>query len=62
LQWHKSHRGSIHLYGHVHNSIERDPDFKKKLEMLEKKAINVGDDVNDFFPVSIKKILDMVKN
>jgi len=58
LQWHKSHRGSIHLYGHVHNSGKRDPDFRKKLETLGKKAVNVGVDVNDFYPVSIKKILE----
>jgi len=61
LQWHKSHRGSIHLYGHVHNSGKRDQDFMKKLEMLGKRAINVGVDVNDFYPVSIKRILEMAK-
>jgi len=62
LQWHKSHRGSIHLYGHVHNSGKRDMELGARLEILGKKAINVGVDVNDFYPVSIKKILDMVKN
>jgi calcineurin-like phosphoesterase family protein len=57
LQWHKSHRGSIHLYGHVHNSGVRYPDFEEKLEMLGKKAINVGVDVHDFYPVSIDQII-----
>jgi len=60
LQWHKSHRGSIHLYGHVHNNGERDPEFGEKLRMLGPRAFNVGVDVNDFYPVSIKKIIDQV--
>ena len=61
LQWHKSHRGSVHLYGHVHNSGTRHPELGEKLEMLGKKAINVGVDVNDFYPVSIKQIIDRAR-
>ena len=61
LQWHKSHHGSIHLYGHVHNSGERDTEFGGKLRMLGPRAFNVGVDVNDFYPVSIKAIMDKVK-
>ena len=61
LQWHKSHRGSIHLYGHVHNNADKDPDFGEKLRMLGSRAINVGVDVNDFYPVSIKRIIDQTK-
>ena len=60
LQWHKSHRGSIHLYGHVHNNGERDTEFGEKLRLLGPRAFNVGVDVNDFYPVSIKKIIDQV--
>ena len=58
LLWHGSHRGSIHLYGHVHNNGIKDPDFGKQLNLLGPRAINVGVDVNDFFPVSIKTIMD----
>jgi calcineurin-like phosphoesterase family protein len=61
LQWHKSHRGSIHLYGHVHNSGEKYPDFEDKLKMLGNNAVNVGVDVNNFYLVSIKQIIDRVK-
>ena len=61
LQWDGSHHGSIHLYGHVHNSGEKYPDFGEKLEMLGSRAINVGVDVNDFYPVSIKAVMDKVK-
>jgi len=59
LSWHKSHRGSIHLYGHVHNSAEKNDEFAGKVKMLGNRAINVGVDVNDFYPFSIKKILEM---
>jgi calcineurin-like phosphoesterase family protein len=62
LSWDGSHHGSIHLYGHVHNSGIKYSDFGKKIEMLGHRAINVGVDVNDFYPVSIKQILDQVKN
>ena len=61
LSWYGSHHGSIHLYGHVHNSGEQHPDFGEKLEMLGKRAINVGVDVNDFYPVSIKAVMDKAK-
>jgi calcineurin-like phosphoesterase family protein len=61
LSWHGSHHGSIHLYGHVHNSGIKYPDFGEKLKMLGPRAINVGVDVNDFYPVSIKQILESVK-
>ena len=61
LSWHKSHYGSIHLYGHVHNSALLYPEFGEKVKLLGPKAINVGVDVHDFYPVSIKKIIEMVK-
>jgi calcineurin-like phosphoesterase family protein len=62
FQWDGSHHGSIHLYGHVHNSGTKYPDFGEKLEMLGPGAVNVGVDVNDFYPVSIKTVLDKVES
>ena len=61
LNWHKSHRGSIHLYGHVHNSELHYPEFKEKVKVLGPKAINVTVDMNDFYPVSIKQIINSIK-
>ena len=60
LTWHQSHRNSIHLYGHVHNSASKYPDFAEKVKILGRKAINVGVDVHDFYPVSIKRIIASV--
>ena len=62
LSWYKSHYGSIHLYGHVHNNETKNPEFGEKLQSLGPRAINVGVDVNDFYPVSIKSIMDRVEN
>ena len=57
LSWHKSYHGSIHLYGHVHNSGKKYPEFETTLKLLGPRAINVGVDVNDFYPVSIQEII-----
>lgn len=56
LEWQGFFRDAIHLYGHVHNS-SKDPEQRKRLDILGPRAINVGVDVNDFFPISIKTIL-----
>lgn len=54
LEWANYYRGSIHLYGHVHNS-ETSAELLKGLKGL---AFNVGVDVNGYCPVSIKTILN----
>ena len=56
LEWDGFFKGSVHLYGHVHNS-GKDPEQNTRLSILGKNAFNVGVDVNDFFPVSIETII-----
>ncbi|WP_347253859.1 metallophosphoesterase [Leminorella grimontii] len=56
LEWQGYFRDAIHLYGHVHNS-GKDPEQRKRLSALGPRAINVGVDVNRFFPVSINAVL-----
>jgi calcineurin-like phosphoesterase family protein len=58
LSWDGSYHGSYHLYGHVHNSGIKNPEFGEKLKQLGPCAINVGVDVNDFHPVSITQIIE----
>jgi calcineurin-like phosphoesterase family protein len=53
LEWDQSHRGAIHLYGHVHNSKVSG----QRLAVLGDRAFNVGVDVNGFRPVSLDEIL-----
>jgi calcineurin-like phosphoesterase family protein len=61
LEWDNFFHGSIHLYGHVHNSGIKYPEFGEKLRFLGQQAVNVGVDVNDFYPVSIKVIFEKVE-
>jgi len=56
LEWDGYFRDTIHLYGHVHNT-GNDKNGYEKFKLLGKNAINVGVDVNDFYPVSIEKIM-----
>ena len=53
LSWPKSHHGSIHLHGHMHNKQEYN------LQMKEEgiRRYDVGVDANDFAPVSILNVL-----
>ena len=60
LEWYKSHHGSIHLYGHVHNSWIKNPEFGEKLKLMGPNAINVGVDLHDFYPVSMYQIIEAV--
>jgi calcineurin-like phosphoesterase family protein len=60
LEWDGFFHDSIHLYGHVHNSGKSE-DQAKRLEILGRRAINVGVDVNNFHPISAEKILEMIK-
>jgi len=47
--WDSKYHGSIHLYGHVHDT---------EIEVDLGKSFNVGVDVNDFAPVSLNKIME----
>jgi calcineurin-like phosphoesterase family protein len=59
FEWDGYFGDSIHLYGHVHNS-ENNHEQQKRFELLGKRAINVGVDVNNYFPVSIEQILKII--
>jgi calcineurin-like phosphoesterase family protein len=47
--WDKKHYGSVHLYGHVHSNIDDYPT----------NSYNVGVDVRNFEPVTVKEILNI---
>ena len=46
----------------MHNSVIKNPDFDEKIKLLGPRAVNVGVDMNGFYPVSIKQIIESVKN
>jgi calcineurin-like phosphoesterase family protein len=60
FEWDGYFRNAVHLYGHVHNS-GNNYEQQKKFEILGKKAINVGVDVNNYYPIEITKIIEMVQ-
>jgi len=60
LEWDGYFGDTIHLHGHVHN-CGKNPEQKKRMSVLGKRAVNVGVDVNNFSPVSIEKILRMIE-
>jgi calcineurin-like phosphoesterase family protein len=59
FEWEGYFGDSIHLYGHVHNS-GNNYEQQKRFELLGKRAINVGVDVNDYYPIGIEQIIKMV--
>lgn len=51
--WDRQHHGAIHLYGHVHSNKDGHHPLLFKLD----NAYNVGCDVHNFEPVTLKEIL-----
>ena len=50
--WNKSHWGTYHLYGHSHGTLPDDPKMR---------AIDVGVDCHDFYPVSYEEVKAIMK-
>lgn len=61
--WCKMHRGSVHLFGHLHNTSEQQ-DYQNFVKSIEDKygeqyiARNVGCMLWDYKPVTLKEILE----
>ena len=54
LSWPKKNSGSIQLHGHIHARM----DYNEKNRSEGVKRYDVGVDANNFFPVSVKQIID----
>ena len=63
MTWNWSHQGSIHLYGHEHDRQQYIPNHElySKLYISEKKY-NVCVDANNYKPVNIKNIINILQN
>lgn len=67
LFWNKQHYGSIHLFGHVHNSLENDicENIYKQLQDkygITGKAYNVGCMLWNYTPVTLEQIINSDKD
>lgn len=51
--WDRSHKGSIHLYGHVHNAYKWIPEPKNRLD--------ISVDANNWAPISYEEIIEKIK-
>lgn len=47
--WPRSHHGTVHLYGHSHNTL---------LDLPDSRSMDVGVDTNNFFPYSFEDIME----
>jgi len=54
LSWPKKNSGSIHLHGHIHAGEEYNRQNRKE----DVFRYDVGVDANNFYPVSVKQIID----
>jgi calcineurin-like phosphoesterase family protein len=52
-EWNGFFRNSIHLYGHIHNSVNETKIIMDKIP----NAYNVGADVQGFIPRTLKEII-----
>lgn len=52
--WNKAHKGSIHLYGHIHSNKTTSHPMKYEIE----NSYNVGIDVNDYKPVRLDNYIN----
>lgn len=54
MVWNKQHKGTIHLYGHIHSNKTTSHPAKYSVE----NSYNVGVDVNDYKPVRLDSFLE----
>lgn len=57
-EWNGFYRDTIHLYGHIHNSINATYHFMKSLP----NAYNVGADILDFTPRTLDEVIRYNRN
>lgn len=52
--WRGKEHGTLHFYGHVHNSTDALYPYMRQIEG----SFNVGADVQDYFPKTAKEIIE----
>lgn len=64
LSWNKVHYGSIHLHGHSHGNlnVKISPVFNPAFYYYDQRALDVGVDVHDYYPIEITQVSTIMKN
>ena len=57
LSWPKKNSGSIQVHGHIHARV----DYNERNRVESTRRFDVGVDANNFFPVSVKQIIDFFR-
>jgi calcineurin-like phosphoesterase family protein len=57
LEWHAFYHSAVHLYGHIHNCGNDLEHLQRFATVLGRRAVNVGVDVQNFCPISIKDVI-----
>ena len=58
LEWNKSHRGSIHLHGHIHSMGTT---YNQECKSTNIRRYDIGVDANNYYPVSFNEILTFME-
>lgn len=58
LSWDKAHHGAIHLHGHSHGSLMKDPNYEW---FYKKKVLDVGCNMHNYSPISYQEIKEIMK-
>lgn len=54
LEWYRSHHGTWHIYGHIHNRREKTYEIMKDIDH----ALNAGAAVNNYTPASFRELVE----
>lgn len=74
LEWNRAHYGAVHLHGHIHSTGDYNAEnlqkkfadrftykHSSKIKDLELRIYDVGVDANDYRPVSLEKLAQLMQ-
>ena len=62
LEWNRGHHGAIHLHGHTHGKCKYPWGEAGEHGVVESKILDVGVDVQGYKPISVDRVIELVKD